>query len=278
MPSFCVKCGAPLDDGLGCVKCSAASASPVNQTQTQALPAVKAGMSPLAKFGIATVLILFVGGAVGLAELYYAAHRVGEEIYHASSEALGMNGDEGGKTNHTQSATGRGNPCRLLRKEDVSRAIGVPILRTETEGGEGCSYIAKGTQADMMAKHASAMTALRGADPKTQQTIQNIAGGMFKVFASEQPPSEQDTSGEVPVFTFSVDPNAAQEQFELNQKSLGILGDSQSLKGIGDQAFVSADGMMMVRKGGNLVRIIYLTCPCNTDAVKPLAKEIADAL
>jgi hypothetical protein len=33
-----------------------------------------------------------------------------------------------------------------------------------------------------------------------------------------------------------------------------------------------------VRKGKNLVRIMYVTCPCGTEAVKPLAKKIAEAL
>jgi hypothetical protein len=64
----------------------------------------------------------------------------------------------------------------------------------------------------------------------------------------------------------------------LNAKTFSIIGDTQGLPGIGDQAFVTADGMILVRKGNKLVRIIYLTCPCGTEAVKPLAKEIADAL
>ena len=41
---------------------------------------------------------------------------------------------------------------------------------------------------------------------------------------------------------------------------------------------MSADGIIMMRKGKNFVRIMFIACPCNTDAVKPLAKEIADAL
>jgi hypothetical protein len=36
--------------------------------------------------------------------------------------------------------------------------------------------------------------------------------------------------------------------------------------------------MIMLRKGKSLVRIMFMTCPCGTDAVKSLAKEIADAL
>ena len=130
----------------------------------------------------------------------------------------------------------------------------------------------------MLAKHATAMMAARGADQQTQQTIQKFAGGMFKEFQSEQPASEQDTSGEVPVFSFSVDQNAAEEQMRLNAKVLGVMGDQEGLPGIGDQAFVSADGIIMMRKGKNFVRIMFIACPCNTDAVKPLAKKIADAL
>ena len=107
-----------------------------------------------------------------------------------------------------------GDACRLLQKEDVSHAIGVEIVRTHSEDN-GCTYIAKGTQADMTAKHVSAMMAARGADKQAQQMIQNFAGGMGKVFESEKPQSEQDTSGEVPVFNFSVDQNAAEEQIEL---------------------------------------------------------------
>lgn len=80
------------------------------------------------------------------------------------------------------------------------------------------------------------------------------------------------------MFTFSLDQNAADTQMRLNAKVLGNLGPQQGLPGIGDQAFVSADGMMMVRKGKTLIRIIFVSCPCGMEQVKPLAKEIADAL
>jgi hypothetical protein len=130
----------------------------------------------------------------------------------------------------------------------------------------------------MMAKHASAMMAARGADKKTQQMVQTFAGGMGKMFESEKPSAEQDASGEVPVLSFSVDQNAAEEQLRLNEKVLGTLGSQEGLAGIGDQAFVSADGMILMRKGKSLVRLLYISCPCGTEQVKPLAKEIADAL
>ena len=95
---------------------------------------------------------------------------------------------------------------------------------------------------------------------------------------ADKSPSEQASSGEVPVFNFSLDQNAAEEQMRLNAQVLGNLGPQQSLPGIGDQGFVTADGMIIFRKGKTLIRIMYLTCPCGVDQVKPLARKIADAL
>jgi hypothetical protein len=311
MANFCTQCGSPLT-GPFCVKCgagarqSATSAPPQPVLQPTTVPStqgtvpamastprpsvdtpspgVNKKMSPLVKLGIAAIVIIFVGGALAAGGVYYIAHRVSQKIHQAADGLIGSGSDSNSGNSdsaHSGSAGSTrgsmGDVCRLLSKEDVSRAIGVEIVHTQP-ADNGCSYIAKGTQADMTAKHVTAMMAARGADKKTQQIIQNFAGGMGQMFASEKPASEQDTSGEVPVFSFSVDQNAADEQMRLNAKGLAVLGEQQGLPGIGDQAFVSADGMIFMRKGKNLVRIIFITCPCGTEAVKPLAKEIADAL
>ncbi len=248
--------------------------------------APKKGMSTLA---IAAVGIIFVGGAAGAAGVYYVAHRVSQKVHQAEDRILGSSshtsGDKsapsdspsGAHSAGTRSDNSMGDVCRFLSKEDVSRAIGVEIVRTVSVD-TGCNYFAKGTQADVTAKHAAAMMASRGVDQKTQQLVQNIAGGMFKALAQEKPSSEQDKSGEVLVFNFWVDQHNAEAQMRMNAKGFSNLGDTQGLPGIGDQAFVSGDGMIMVRKGNKLVRIMYLTCPCGTEAVKPLAKEIANAL
>ena len=308
MPNFCVKCGAPLNTGPFCVKCGAdirnvgtpsqppspsllAQTPPAHPTPSTTPPVpARQGMSAMAKLGIAAVAIIFVGAAAGAVGVYYVAHRVSQKIHQTANGILGSSSDSisspgatgAGSTDsgYTGSGTASGNMgdvCRFLSKEDVGSAIGVEIVRTHSEDN-GCSYIAKGTQADMTAKHITAMMAARGADKNTQQMIQTFAGGMGKMFESEKPESNQDASGEVPVFNFSVDPHAAEEQMRLNAKGLARLGDTQGLPGIGDQAFVSADGMIMARKGKSLIRIMYITCPCGTDAVMPLAKKIADAL
>ncbi len=165
------------------------------------------GMSAVAKLGIAAVVIIFVGGAAAAGGLYYVAHRVSQKIHQVADRVIGSSSDSRGESSSTArpSSEGRstGDVCRLLSKEDVSHAIGVEIVHTQPVDN-GCTYIAKGTQADMSAKNVTAMIAARGADKQTQQTIQKFAGGMFNVFQSEKPASEQDTSGEVPVFSFSV--------------------------------------------------------------------------
>lgn len=309
MATFCVKCGAALGGGPLCVKCgadarmAASSApdetstpasqpavtvpqpvSPVQTSPTSLMPASsKNGMSTLAKLAIAAVVIIFVGGAAGAVGMYYLAHRVSQKFHQMSDGILQSNSGSSGSGAASSSDSGAssdsslGDVCRFLSKEDVSKAIGVDIVRTQSKDN-GCSYIAKGTEADVMAKHAAAMLATRGADQKTQRLAQQFAGGMFKQFQSERPQSEQDNSGEVLVFNFSVDQHNAEAQMRMNAKQFSNLGDTQGLPGIGDQAFVAADGMIMVRKGNQLVRIMYLTCPCGTEQVKPLAKEIADAL
>lgn len=306
MAKFCVKCGAPLSAGPFCVKCGAdmrsvgtpASQSPVSAVQmpnTQPTPApnpmpAKQGMSTLATLGIAAVAIIFVGGAAGAVGVYYVAHKASQKYHEVSNEIRGSNLDSSGGVPRKVSSDSDASPsvagamgdvCRLLSKEDVTKAIGVEIIRTEPTADSavaGCSYVAKGRQQDMTAKHTAAMVASRGADQKTQQLAQNIAGGMFQALAQNKPSSERDNSGELPVFSFSVNQHNAEQMMRMSAKGFSNLGDTQGLPGIGDQAFVSGDGMIMVRKGKNLVTIMFLLCPCGVEAVKPLAKEIADAL
>lgn len=310
MANFCVKCGSPLATGPFCVKCGAdaRSVAPPVQFQsptTLAQPhspaseistrgSAKQGMSTLAKLGIAAVAIIFVGGAAGAVGVYYVAHRVSQKVHETKDRILGSNsvsGDNVSAPDAADSAGTRradprndnsmGNVCRLLSKQDVSKAVGVEIVRVESTADStmaGCSYFAKGTQQDMTAKHLKAMVGDKGADKKTQEIAEKFAGGMMNLFQTQKRTAELNTPTEVPVFVFSLDQHGAEEQMRLNAKVFGNLGNEDGLPGIGDQAFVSADGMILVRKGKTLVRIMYLACPCGIEQVKPLAKEIADAL
>jgi len=291
MASFCKSCGSPVS-GPFCAKCGAGTGQATTPTQPASTPTpmqsappytapaynAPAKSSPLLKIAVAAVAVVFAFGAIAVGGVWYAAHRVSQKFSEVTS---GLTGSGATSQGNARSAANRtsGDACHLLSKEDVGRAIGVEIIRAES-GDNACFYIAKGDQADMTAKHTTAMMADRGADKKTQQTIQTMAGGMFKTFQSESKEAPSGNPGEVMVFSFSIDTNSADEQMQLNSKVLGMLGPTgaEDLKGIGDQAFVSSDSMMMVRKGDKLIRIMYMTCPCGTDAVKPLAKEIAGAL
>jgi hypothetical protein len=305
MGKFCVKCGAPLNNGPFCVKCGTDMRSIGTPTSQSSQPEVqmptaqpaqapipvpaKQGMSTFAKLGIAAVAIIFVGGAAGAVGVYYVAHRVSQKIHQTADGILGSTADStanssGNSTSSGESKSGNsaesgtvGDVCRFLSKQDVSKAIGVEIIRTESTGN-GCSYLAAGTQHDMFAKHLKAMAADKGADRKSQDIAEKVTGGMMNMFLPEKRASELNTSGEVPVFNFSLDQHGAEEQIRLNAKVFSNLGSTEGIPGIGDHAFVSADGMMMVRKGKTLVTIMYLACPCGIEQVKPLAKQIADAL
>ena len=129
----------------------------------------------------------------------------------------------------------------------------------------------------MAAKHMAAMAGTKGADAKTQQMVQTLTGGLAKMVQDETHGTTMDSNGNVPVFVFGVDNTAAEAQMRLNAKVMGRLGPGQvSIPGIGDEAMDESSAMMMVRKGDKLIRIMYSTCPCSVEAIKPLAKMLAD--
>ncbi|HEY2819908.1 MAG TPA: hypothetical protein VGJ06_02605 [Candidatus Acidoferrum sp.] len=240
-------------------------------------------MSTGAKIAIAAVVIIFVGGGVAVAGMAYAAHRVSQK-FHAmvKGEVAGddapTTGHGGGSSGSSASSGSLGNVCRYLSKEDVGSAIGVPIVRTESVDN-GCNYYAKGNQAQMSAKHVTAMMASKGADPKTQKMIEGMAGGLFQSFQAEKPDTS-DGSGTIVVFNFSLDNNAAVEAMKLNRSAMQRVGGAttQDLPGVADEAFVSGDSSIIARKGDKLIRVMYMTCPCNTTAVEPLVQKLAAAL
>lgn len=310
MARFCGSCGAQLGDASAfCIQCGAAqNASPQPQPPAQppqAAPAQNyaqvnvppaqpaytpvntpppAYPPPVAKSGfgvkivVAILAVLFVGAVVVMCGLFYIGHRVVNKIKTAAAEK-GLSMPSGDISSESASAASITDYCVLLSKEDVSAAIGVPVVATHNSG-EGCEYLAHGTSSDMTARHMSAMMAVKGADGQTQDKIHEMAGAFFKSEQQEHQEASSDANGNVPVVVFSVDTSGAREQMKLNSKVLGVLGPSGStpLSGIGDEAFDSAGGMLFVRKGDKLIRITYTTCPCNIEAIKPLARKLAGAI
>jgi len=299
---FCGKCGAPMQEGFQfCGACGAGTqqASPAQQPAFQAVaqpvapqavpaaPATPAASSSWLKVMLVTFVIVFVCGVAAVGGVIYVAHKVSQKAHAYSRELLGESSstataEAGSSAISTTGDHGSGavsDPCRLLSKQDVSNAIGIAIVQTSPADG-GCSYLAKGTAADMTAKHTAAMMAAKGADKRTQGLVEQFAGAIGNSAPQSAGDDTQTSDGNVVVFTFGIDTNAAHEQMNLNAKVLGGLGSvaQQRLEGIGDEAFAEADSMMIVRKGDKLIRIMYMSCPCNTEAIKPLAKQLADSL
>ncbi len=300
MANFCAKCGAPLSGGLFCAKCgedtrnTATSAKPQPASAPGQLPSLaavhtataKQGMSPLAKLGIAAVVIIFVGGGLAVAGMFYAAHRVSEK-YHEIKDGITGNASADGSTisnsSRSPNSASGGDPCRYLSKQDVGQMIGVEIVGTRIEG-ESCSYLAKGSAGDMAAKHASAILGAKGVDPSAQKAFEQFSKAIFKSMPQDQQDATGDGSGSVPVLSLSVSASAsAIAEMKLNAKVMKSLGGSGNAAtgedlDIGDQAFVSSDSIIMVRKGGKVIRIMYMTCPCGTKEVIPLAKKLVQSL
>jgi hypothetical protein len=316
MATFCGKCGSPLaDQAVFCGGCGlpvppksqapAWSASPVPSagglapaTGSTAPASVLAGTTPatkssnsLLKVGLVLVGIILVGGLAALGAVYYAVHKVSDKIHSASQQALGDSKPSGGglstllsgnsdaqSQSSSDSARPGGDLCRFLSKEDVSASTGTKVIRADPSP-DGCVYIANGDPADALTKHMGGMLQKKGADPKSQEMLQKFAGGLFK----QQEQSDKDLSaeakkGEIPVVTVSFSSGGhGVSEMKLNRKFMTQLG-STDLPGIGDEAFNSADGMMTVRKGNNMFRIMYISCPCTIDAITPLAQKIANAL
>jgi hypothetical protein len=309
---FCNKCGASIREAARPAPQPAAAEGPQRvpppsfPPPSQPMPAAQSTTkgSPLTKILIGVAVVVITVGALAAGGVYYVVYRVKQKVHEVARDVPGLgsasdnisntgggvmgsiskmvsgSGNNDGGDSGSSGKNGRisGDPCRLLSKDEVGSAIGVQIVATESTDG-GCSYLAQGDSADMTAKHMSAMMATKGADEKTQKIIQGFAGGMGKMFQSEGHDKGTDSNGNVPVFNFSVDNNSAETQMRLNAKVLGGLGPGQQgIPGIGDQAFDEAGAIMMVRKGDKLIRIMYSTCPCSLEAIKPLAKTLADRL
>ena len=285
---FCNKCGKPSSGTTFCNQCGADLRQASSPSQHPPCPAsvssasqTQAKGSPLIKILVGFVVVVITLGALAAGGVYYVVYRVKQKVHEVARDVPGLgSSSDSGSTNSSSGASGSnggisGDPCRLLSKEEVARAVGVGIVATESTEG-GCSYLAHGNSSDMTAKHLAAMAGTKGADAQAQQTIQNLTGGLGKMLQAEGHQETSDSNGNVPVFAFGVDNNAAETQMNLNQKTLGILGSQQGIPGIGDQAFDEAGAMMMVRKGDKLIRIMYSTCPCSVEAIKPLAKKLAD--
>jgi hypothetical protein len=267
----------------------------------QAYPAKKS--NTLLKVVIAVVLIICVGSVLALAGLYYAARKITHTVHQAASNALSKSGasDSGlagllGSGSVSESSGPnlfKGDPCRFLTKQEVSHAIGVTVIRTESKDA-GCSYIAKGDPAEVTAKHAAAMMGNLGADSQTQKTIEKFASAIFaQQEQSDKNLSAEAATGEIPVLVVNYTYGNAVAEMKMNRGAFQRLGGNTppsedkttaqnsgtgNVAGIGDEAYTAGGSMLLVRKGNTVARFMYTSCPCNTSNIEPLARSVASRL
>ncbi len=262
--------------------------APAGYAPAMAYPAKKS--NTLLKVVIAVVVLLCVGSALALAGLYYGAQLVRQKVHQVAAQEFG----DSNVFHGNDSGDGfKGDPCRFLSKAEVSQAVGLVVIRADAKD-DGCSYIAKGDPADVTAKHAAAMLGGLGADAQTQKTLQKFAGAIFaQQEASDKSLSAEAATGEVPVLVVSFTSGNAQMEMKLNrgafarvtnvapsanQKAGAQNTGSGDLAGIGDEAYVAGGSMIMVRKGNTVAHFTYISCPCNTGNIKPLAQMVASRL
>jgi hypothetical protein len=305
MARFCGRCGTPIDEPSAfCTACGAPAPHPVPtpasfQDVPQAAyappqpysppaptctssPPVARSVPSRAKGGsglkiLLVVLVVLALGALGvIGALLYFGHQVVTKIEDKAAQAgLSTNAIAGKSSN-----TFTGDPCRFLTRAEVSKAIGVAITGAKSDGST-CEYMAHGTAANMTSKHLSAMVGERGADKATQEKFQKLADGIFGAQQKNAETADPNEAIETTVLSVSIDQGSAEAQMKLDSKVLGAFGSASGankIAGIGDETLVAADGMMLVRKGDTLVRITYISCPCNTGQIEPLVKKLVAAL
>jgi hypothetical protein len=171
--------------------------------------------------------------------------------------------------------------CQWLSKDDVSQAVGMPVVRAEAEKGEnaGCVYSVVGDANELTMKHAMQLNK-KQISKADQQAMENFGKTMLQGKNALGGGTSSEHPGETPVLAFGVDENSAQFQMKLNKGMLNGLGPmaTTNVPDLGDEAFDAAGAILFVRKGDKLLRITYTQCPCGLDEILPLARTVAGHL
>lgn len=299
MAGFCRNCGSPLGDGQSfCTACGKpASGSPARPAtpasappqaappapRPQAAPqpaapvaqaaAPSKGGSTLLKVLLGLVVVVFLFAAVGIAGVWYLAHRIKEKAHD-----MGL--DQMSQTSNEPVLSGGRDACSLLSKDDVGQVVKMTVVRAEAlEGkGAGCTYSVQGEMTDLVAKHASLLQ--KGASTEQQrQMMESFAKNIFQNANNGQANSNPEHPGESPVFVFKVDNQGAKGLMSMTRMTMGRMGPAfTDLPGIGDEAFDIGGAMILARKGDKILTIMYMMCPCTTQDATPLVKKITDAM
>ncbi len=232
------------------------------------------------------ILLVVVGlfvlfGAICVGAVIYVAHRI-----HEKAQELGLTSEA---ARHHVSTLGGVNACALLSMDDVSKAVGMEVVRAEPDHSDrlSCTYSVQGDAGDLTTKHAIRMSQeiAKGTNgqemSKSQQdTVENVGKNLFHGMATAQDSGLNEHPGESPVFSFVVNDDAAQFQMKVDRVAFSRIGSvgAADIPDLGDEAFDAAGAMLLVRKGDKIVRVMYMQCPCVKDDVVPLVRKILAGL
>jgi len=314
---YCGNCGAGLSDGtLFCGTCGKQQGAGVStNTSVPGPTAISSGANPkqssgLVKVVLGLVALFCVGGAMALGGTVFLAYKAKQKAAALEKQVLGGEPSaNGGLASLVARATSSkspeedqspvGDPCRFLSKEEISQAIGAPVVRAEKQDS-GCTYFAKGDPAEMTSKHMSAMITSQAAasgdhvDPQQKKMMDAITGAFFKQQEKEDKQLSADAAkGEAVVLAVSFSSGNADTEMKLNRGAFNRMKGGApfagrdgstaqtatgDLAGIGDEAYLAGGSILIMRKGNTVVRFIFTECPCNAEAITPLAKKVASQI
>jgi hypothetical protein len=102
--------------------------------------------------------------------------------------------------------------------------------------------------------------------------------------------SKEAAAGEVLVLAVSFSTGNAELEMKMNRAAFNhVTGGnadgkttdqkaSGDLEGIGDDAYEMGGSGFIFRKGQTVVHMMFIQCPCDANAMKPLAANIASQL
>ena len=258
------------------------------------------------------VSVLLVFGALGIAGIYYAGHRLIQHVEIAtghpnltssirdavSGSAGRENASRGGMLGSIQNAVGgKRDGCALLSKSEVESILGTPIERidgqpSQTESGEHCDYFVKpGTMEQDEAKlrqsaeefksKQAAIDKLNGANLNEQarkEGVENLAKNFIRTMAAS------NGNGDVPLFSFSVDREQGKAQFGAFRTVNVIVGSAakgsnETLSGLGDRALLGPmDSVLCVLKGNTCITLNLTQVPDGKTKGAALAQKILSRL